>query len=145
MLDRPVVSPANFAHAAHCWDGTAMVGDFERLAQEFLDPAAKLAFRVCGRRDPRGRAQLQCRVKGRLLMKCQRCLQPVEVEVDSDRLLYVAGSEAEAERLEATLADVEIEVLVVERNLDLAEVVEDEVLLSLPLIPKHAHCEVPPG
>jgi uncharacterized protein len=145
MLERPVVSPANFANTAQCWDGNAMVGDFERLAQAFVDSAAILAFRICGQQDGRGRPQLRCRVSGSLLMECQRCLQPVEVTVDSDRVLYLAGSEAEADRREATLADAGIEVMVVDRALDLAGVIEDEVLLSVPLVPRHPHCELPPA
>lgn len=121
-----------------------MVGDFERLAQEFVNPEAMLQFRVCGGRDVRGRPQLHCRVKAEVEMQCQRCLKPVSVAVDSDRLLYLAASEADADRLEAALADEDIEVIVAGQNLDLAGVVEDEVLLSLPIVPMHADCSMGP-
>ena len=120
-----------------------MVGDFERLTQEFVDPQAILQFSVCGGQDARGRPQLRCKVKGDMQLICQRCLKPVDVMVESDRLLYLAASEAEAERLEAGLADDEIEVMVVDQTLDLAGVVEDEVLLSLPLVPLHDRCFAP--
>lgn len=119
-----------------------MVGDFERLAQEFVNPGAVLQFRVCGRQDARGRPQLHCAVKGNVEMQCQRCLKPVSVAVDSDRLLYLAASEADADRLEAALADEDIEVIVAGQDLDLAGVVEDEVLLSLPIVSMHADCSV---
>lgn len=122
-----------------------MVGDFERLAQEFVNPGAMLQFRVCGGQDARGRPQLRCSVKGSVEMQCQRCLQPVSVAVDSDRLLYLAASEAEADRLETALADEDIEVIVAGQDLDLAGVVEDEVLLSLPIVPVHANCSMAPG
>ena len=120
-----------------------MVGDFERLAQEVVDPQAKLQFRVCGQLDLRGRPQLHCALSGNVQLLCQRCLRPVDVTVSSDRLLYLAGSEAEAERLEATLAEEDIEVLVVDGALDLAGLVEDEVLLTLPLVPMHGDCATP--
>lgn len=119
-----------------------MVGDFERLAQEFVNPEAMLQFRVCGGQDARGRPQLRCVVQGSLEVQCQRCLKPVSVTVDSDRLLYLAASETEADRLEAALADEDIEVMVAGQNLDLAGVVEDEVLLSLPIVPMHADCSM---
>lgn len=122
-----------------------MVGDFERLAQEFVNPEAVLHYRVCGGRDARGRAQLHCAVKAAVEMQCQRCLQPVSVAVDSDRLLYLAASEADADRLEAALADEDIEVIVAGQNLDLAGVVEDEVLLSLPIVPMHENCSMGPA
>lgn len=118
-----------------------MVGDFGRLAHEFVDPTAPLLYAVCGRQDARGRPQLLCEVKGSVKMLCQRCLEPVAVEINSSRLLYLAGSEAEADRLEAAIGDEEMEVLVTGQSLDLAGVVEDEVLLGLPLVPLHEYCE----
>ena len=117
-----------------------MVGDFERLAQEFVDPEAVLQYRVSGEQDARGRPRLHCKVMGNLEMLCQRCLKPIDVAIASDRLLYIAASEAEADRLETALADEDIEVMVTGQALDLAGVVEDEVLLSLPIVPMHAVC-----
>lgn len=122
-----------------------MVGDFERLAQEFVNPEAMLQFRVCGGQDARGRPQLHCTVKADVEMYCQRCLKPVSVTVDSDRLLYLAASEADADRLETALADEDIDVIVAGQNLDLAGVVEDEVLLALPIVPMHADCSMEPA
>lgn len=117
-----------------------MVGDFERLAQEFIRPEAVLHYRICGERDARGRPRLRSRVTGHVEVVCQRCLQPLALTVESDRLLYLAQSEEEAERLEIVLADETLEVVVAGRSLDLAGLVEDEVLLSLPLVPMHDVC-----
>ena len=119
-----------------------MVGDFERLAQEFVNPEAILHYRVCGGQDARGRPRLHCTVKADVEMLCQRCLKPISVTIDSDRPLYLAASEAEADRLESVLADEDIEVMVTGQTLDLAGVVEDEVLLSLPIVPMHDDCEI---
>ena len=119
-----------------------MVGDFERLAQEFVNPEAILQYRVCGGQDARGRPRLSCKVKAEVQMLCQRCLKPVSVAVEIDRLLYLAASEADAERLETALADEGIEVIVTGPTLDLAGIVEDEVLLSLPIVPMHADCDM---
>lgn len=119
-----------------------MVGDFERLVQEFVNPEAVLQYRVCGGQDARGRPRLHCSVNGNVAMLCQRCLKPVNVSVESDRMLYLAASEAEAERLEAALADEDIDVMVAGQTLDLAGVVEDEVILSLPIVPMHADCSL---
>ena len=122
-----------------------MVGDFERLAQEFVHPETMLQFRVCGEQDARGRSRLRCTVKGDVEVECQRCLKPVGVTVNGDRLLYLAASEADADRLETALAGEDIEVIVAGQSLDLAGVVEDEVLLSLPIVPMHADCSMGPG
>lgn len=85
---------------------------------------------------------MHCLVKGRLEMICQRCLKPVEITLESDRVLYLSGSEKDAERLETVLADEDMDVIVAGQSLDLAGVIEDEVLLSLPLVPMHEHCNM---
>lgn len=139
-----MVSPSNFAEKSRYWEGDVMVGEFERLAKEFVRPEAKLQFRVCGEQDARGRARLRCKVFGNFEVECQRCLQPLAVAVDSERVLYLTGSEEEADRLETLLSGdgqgESLEAIVVGQNMDLATVVEDEVLLSLPLVSVHEQC-----
>lgn len=140
MLERPLVSPSNFAEKSRCWEGNTPVGNFERLAQEFVNPQAQLQYRICGELDARGRPRLRSRILGGLQVECQRCLKPLDVSVDSEHVLYLARDEGEAERLETALANEALEVIVVGQTLDLATVVEDEVLLSLPLMLVHDEC-----
>ena len=77
---------------------------------------------------------------------CQRCLQPVRVPLDVHRrILFVPGGEAAAAAVDA---EREEDVLPLTRALDLRELVEDELLLALPLVPVHALCPeplAPPG
>lgn len=77
---------------------------------------------------------------GRMALQCQRCLQPVPVDLDAERSFqFVAGEDAAAE----LDADSEDDVLALTRSLNVQELVEDELLLSLPLVPRHASCEPP--
>jgi uncharacterized protein len=76
--------------------------------------------------------------QARVWMTCQRCLQPLAVDLEVDRSLRFVASEAEAERLDAESED---DVLALETALDLQALVEDELLLALPLVPRHADCE----
>ncbi len=76
----------------------------------------------------------------RLAVVCQRCLQPVVLDVDASRSFAFVEGEAEAAELDAECED---DVLALVRELDLRELVEDELLLSLPLIPKHELCPEP--
>lgn len=140
MFERLTVSPTRFAEKSQSWEGSATVGDFERLAGDFVRPDAGLSFSVSGELDARGRPRLRCTVSVQAEVECQRCQKPVAVQVDSARVLYLAGSEEEAERLETVLANEGLEVIVVDKTLGLATVVEDEVLLSLPLVPVHDEC-----
>lgn len=68
-----------------------------------------------------------------LPMQCQRCLQPVAKLIDRHFRLVVVRSDTEAARLQA-----EHEILQVEDDIVSArDLVEDELLLSAPLIPTH--------
>jgi len=74
-------------------------------------------------------------LKGRLHLICQRCLQDCAVELDEKHrfILVLTDEEADAYPIE----DEELEPLVVNQHFNLLETIEDEILLSLPLIPKH--------
>jgi uncharacterized protein len=91
-------------------------------------------------RTPRGHEPqpwLHLEASARLALQCQRCLQPVEVGLQAQRSFrFVAGEEAAAE----LDPDAEEDVLALPRALDLHELVEDELLLALPLVPRHDRC-----
>jgi uncharacterized protein len=90
----------------------------------------------------RGEAKvwLHLKVSARVPLQCQRCLQAVWVELNTERsFLFVQGEDA------ATQLDAEHEhdVLALTRSLNLRELVEDELLLALPLVPLHDQCTPP--
>ena len=78
---------------------------------------------------------LDLALKGRLHLVCQRCLQDCAVNLDEKRRFVLVATEAEAD--DYPLEDEEQEPLVASQHFNLLETIEDEVLLSLPLIPKH--------
>lgn len=85
---------------------------------------------------------LRLRARVRLSLQCQRCLSPLIETVECDRWLrFVAGAQ-QAESLDAESED---DVLELTRQLDLRELVEDELLLALPIVPRHAVCPQPLG
>lgn len=72
---------------------------------------------------------------------CQRCLQPFSEPLTVDRSLRFVNGEAQAEALDA---DSEDDVLALVPALDLQTLVEDELLLAWPIVPRHAQCAAPP-
>ena len=78
---------------------------------------------------------LELGLKGRLHLVCQRCLQDCAVDLDEKRRFILVLTDSEAD--DYPLEDEEQEPLVVSQHFNLLETMEDEVLLSLPLIPKH--------
>ena len=75
-----------------------------------------------------------------MALVCQRCLGPVATELDVDRWFRFVHDEDEAAALDAQTED---DVLAVRGPLDLLGLIEDELLLALPLVPRHEHCPVP--
>jgi uncharacterized protein len=76
------------------------------------------------------------------MVQCQRCLEPLPVTLAVDRQIRFVEGEEEAERLDADSDD---DVLALEPATDLHALLEDELILALPLVPRHADCGLPSG
>lgn len=75
---------------------------------------------------------------GEVYMTCQRCLEPVGVNVEAVLNLAVVLNDEQASNLPRYYDP----LLVEEEDLELLPIVEDELILSLPSVPKHADCSV---
>jgi len=136
MLQPIEVDPWRFCRDGQSWETRSEVAAFPRLAHEFTQ--GTLICRVVGRVDPRGGLSLQLTVSGKVELPCQRCLGNMPYKVEVGRTLYLARNEAEMERLDA-LPD--SDAIQAGETLNLVDLVEDEVLLSLPLSVMHAEGE----
>ena len=72
-----------------------------------------------------------------VILQCQRCLQPLDEAVHVDRHFRFVADEDTAAALDD---EVEDEVLALPKSLNLRDLVEDEMLLALPLVPRHDVC-----
>ena len=134
------VDPRQFCAGRQSWEVRSDVSAFPRLGQEFTQ--GSLFCRVAGETDPRGTMFLLLRIEGALTMACQRCLGEMRHPLALDHRLVLARDAAELERLDA---DPDCDAIPVEGRLDLIALIEDEVLLSLPLAAMHAEGECPQG
>ncbi len=73
-------------------------------------------------------------------LQCQRCLQDMTQALAVDRRIRFVRSEAEAARLDEESED---DVMALQPRLDLQALFEDELILSLPLVPRHDTCPRP--
>ncbi len=96
-----------------------------------------MAWRISGGRDALGRPLLSMRLDGAVPLVCQRCLQKFVATLAQQTELLLARDEAELARLDAE----ETEVVLANTTLDPRNLVEDELLLSLPLSPRHGEEE----
>jgi uncharacterized protein len=140
---------AAFAAAGAECAGEWALATFTRLrdtARPVRDRTAggSVAWRARGERrvvrGGQGQVWLHLGATTAVVLECQRCLGPVDVPLAIERsFLFVHGEDAAAQ----LDADSDDDVLAMTRALDLQELVEDELLLALPLVPKHLQCPHP--
>ncbi|HCE10723.1 MAG TPA: DNA-binding protein [Oxalobacteraceae bacterium] len=120
--------------------GDIAVADLVRLTEELADKSGSLHWSLLGEVDSLGFSQLRLSVSGLVRLMCQRCLVPFAFEIASDSRLILAKDEANADEIDALLADDTVDVIVGSKVLNVAELIEDEALLAIPLAPKHKAC-----
>jgi uncharacterized protein len=101
--------------------------------------SADVAYTVAGGANAEGRSSLRVTATGSVGMTCQRCLAALAVPIAVDAELELADSREAAEA-----AEDEVDRVVASRSMDVAAMVEDELLLALPMVAAHEQCE-PPG
>ena len=136
-----VIDVLEFARERQHLRGSLLVSSLTRLEDVLYDTTGALEYELRGGRDALDRLQVQLTIVGPLHLQCQRCLGGLDHEVDvSSTLLVLARGEQASAEIENPEAPDAIEA---DPELDVATLVEDEVLLSLPLAPRHAEgtCE----
>jgi uncharacterized protein len=93
--------------------------------------------RVSGE-EPQTWLHLQARTT--VWLACQRCLAPLRLDLAVEQPIRVVRGEAQAEALDA---DSDHDVLALAPVIDLRQLIEDELLLALPIVPRHDACPAP--
>jgi uncharacterized protein len=104
------------------------------------DLARRVRWRAVGSHRPVGgedQIWLHLLADADIVLQCQRCLLPLDEAVHVDRHFRFVANEETAAALDDETED---DVLALPRTLNLRDLVEDELLLALPLVPRHAVC-----
>ena len=104
------------------------------------DPTRRVRWHAAGSTRAVGGEQqvwLHLLADADLVLQCQRCLLPLDEAVHVDRRFRFVADEDAAAALDDEIED---EVLVLTKTLNLRDLVEDEMLLGLPLVPRHDVC-----
>ena len=104
------------------------------------DLTRRVRWRAVGSTRPVGGEQqvwLHLLADADVILQCQRCLLPLDEAVHVDRHFRFVADEDAAAALDDEIED---EVLALPKTLNLRDLVEDEMLLALPLVPRHEVC-----
>lgn len=150
MKERNPPDPSALDIPALCRQGTELEGRWplarmERLAQALAAPsdaAAEWSATVSQRPVTGGEPEmwLALRARADVPLQCQRCLQTLTQTLEVDRRFRFVRSEEEAAELDEESED---DVLALPPRLDLPALLEDELILALPIVPRHEVCPQP--
>ena len=130
-----------FAKEGRVLEGTLAVSSLERLHDLLVEVSGDVSFQLQGFKSEHGELMLHLEIGGLLPLACQRCLKAIPFNLDVDSLLELIpeGADMSQDELEDDTRD----FLPVAGELNVAELVEDEILLALPVAPRHEKCGLP--
>ncbi len=134
---------ATFTQAKAELAGEDLLQKYERLAQDLHAPAPDLALKWQAQGESRSAADgsvrpaIHLRVQADLPLTCQRCMEAVVVPMAVDRHFLFVPDEDTAATLDDESED---DVLEMSTDFNLQGLIEDEVLMAMPLVPSHETC-----
>lgn len=132
-----------FAQAQAHLEGQDPLSQYKRLALEAEGPHDDVQIRWAAqgelRTEPGALSQtwLHLQAEVDLPMVCQRCLTRAFIPVDVDRSFRFVADEATAEALDD---ESEEDLLALSKDFALRDLIEDELLMELPVVPMHDVC-----
>lgn len=125
--------------------GQAPIARFERLTEDLPEQADTfVSWSVQGERNSAGQFFLHLHVQGEVVLECQRCMSSLQWRLDFKNSLQVVRSDTELEEAQDVyvegLDDTMVEAIAGSPRLDVLALVEDEIILGLPYVPKHDVC-----
>ncbi len=118
-------------------EGSVKVSELGRLAQALAEDSGTVSYCLRFGVTEEGIPSIAGQVEGSVVVLCQRCLEPMELDLRSEFLLGAVDSDERARQLPGRL-----EPLVLQEDIvDTAAVLEEELLLCLPFVSYHSQDE----
>lgn len=137
----PSLDVLAFCRAGDSLSGAWPLAQMHRLATSLEGPQAADAVAPWSaqgtlRQVSGAQPEVWLHLQGRatVTLQCQRCLRAMTENLVVDRHFRFVRHEDEAARLDEEIED---DVLVLPTRLDLPELLEDELILALPIVPRH--------
>lgn len=139
MSNKIFIQPLNYAMSARERSGEVLVKALDpRVTSSLSDIEGKIRYHVRGSRDGMLRPTLTLRISLSTSLACQRCLGLIAYNLEINAVLTFFKDEAALETAEQINPEIDGVLLVEE--FDLLALIEDEILMALPMSPKHKIC-----
>lgn len=129
------------------WQGAVAPVDFERLNALLTTEHEQANLHIKTKLYRHNNVlHLSFEVDGEVWLTCQRCLQPVATDLTDDYDIALLEEESQAslvdEEQDYLLLEEVVDNQTPERLLPFKKLIEDELLLKVPMAPKHDDCEM---
>ncbi|MBX3616882.1 YceD family protein [Nitrosomonas sp.] len=138
MSVRFVIDPLDFVSNAGNRHDKIPLAELTRLHDLLFDMEGEITYHIDGRLDQNEKPGLQLRVNGKMHLRCQRCLDKLVHTVNLETFLLLAKNEFELSQADE---DDSVDAILATPGLDVVDLVEEEVLLSLSISSRHAENE----
>ena len=139
MFARPFIDSLDFAHRGEELRGEMPLAELPRLQDILAAPEGKVSFVLQGSYAQDGKPRLELSLESLCVLRCQRCLDGLSYPVRLVSKLKLVSDEDESD-----IDDDEMDSIPVDKHLDVLSLIEEEMLLSLPIAPMHAvgECQI---
>ena len=127
------VYPLRLARHGESLTGNVALAQMPRLAELLNEEAGRVDFELRFGRDDAGQACVLGHIGARLAVICQRCLEPMEIDVEREVRVALVRENDEVAALDATYEP----MLVGNEPVLLSGLVEDELILAMPNFSRH--------
>ena len=133
-----VIDPLDFVQNAGIHHGKIPVDALVRLHDFLFDKEGELIYQISGQFDKHEKPSLHLEIKGKIHLSCQRCLGKLSHRVDLQIFLALAKTEAELDQADE---DDTADAILATPDMDVVSLIEDEIILSLPISSCHTDSE----
>ena len=127
------IEPLRLAQQEAAFSGRLPIRELKRLGEAITGDSGEIEYSLKFGRDSGGIHCIIGHLKTTVDMQCQRCMEIMSLTLQGDIQLGIVQGEEEARRLPPAYEP----LLVEQASLRLADLIEDEALLLLPLVPMH--------
>ena len=141
------ISLDKWADVGYEWAGEVAPASFSRLASMLTDEREQSNLKLTATLYRRNNVlHLAFNLTGEIWLSCQRCLQPIAIDLSDDYNIALLEDESQASSMNDSQDYLVLDEIITEpapeRLLPFKKLVEDEILLKTPMAPKHDDCEM---
>lgn len=134
-----LLDTASFTRDGRVFTAQSSISDFNRALDGLPSQDDQLiSWSLEGRIDAAGQQFMTLALQGYVVLSCQRCLQDFHYSIDTKNTVLVVANELDLDT-DADDPDA-LERILASPQLNALDLIEDELILSLPYVPRHEVC-----